>query len=587
MRSAASAPPEDSTDLFAFAERRTRTPDDITPGPLDEYFAQLMVRLNGESNPALATAARTVSAWRAAGHACLPLSAIGAGDRYSIEQLKRARVVGKPGEWKPLILDEAGRLYLHRYWDYEQQLAKAINDRVREPAPAVSPAELESTLDEFFAPEASDQRKAAATALTRRFCVITGGPGTGKTRTAACIVALLHTLTGSEKPLRVALAAPTGKAAARVTESMRKALTQLPLPSAIDPASIREAETLHRILGITPDRSIPRYHRDNPLPADVVIVDEASMIDLALMARLFAAVHPDARIILLGDKDQLASVEAGRVLGDLCAGNEADASASDLARHIVHLRQNFRFASGGGIHQLGTHIREGEAAKAMALLRSGERADIVHVPLPSADALARSLRDRIVEQYRPMLTARTPEEALAAFERFRVLCGPRRGPFGVEQLNAITERALSDARLIVPNIRHYRGRPVLMVENDYNLQLFNGDIGLILVDPEDPSQLRAFFPGPNGTLRKIAPTRLPRHETAWAMTIHKTQGSEFDRVLMLLPDSDSPLLTRELFYTGVTRARSAVEIWASDDILQSTIRRKTERSSGLKDALWG
>lgn len=585
MRRAVASPPE-STDLFAFAERRTRTPSDINPGPLDEHFAQLMARLNGEPNAVLANAARLVSAWRAAGHVCLPLTAIDAADKRSIEQLRKARVVGKPGEWKPLILDDAGRLYLHRYWEYEQQLAKAINDRVREPAPAASSAELERTLNAFFAPEASDQRKAAATALTRKFCVITGGPGTGKTRTAACVVALLHMLADPEKPLRVALAAPTGKAAARVTESMRKALTQLPMDSRIDPDSIQEAQTLHRILGIIPDRNLPRYHRDNPLPADVVIVDEASMVDLALMTRLFAAVHPEARIILLGDKDQLASVEAGRVLGDLCAGCDGSESASDLAHHIVHLRQNFRFASGGGIHQLGTHIRLGQAAEAAAMARSGERADVVHVPLPSPDALARSLRERIVENYRPMLTSRDPAEALSAFDRFRILCAPRRGPFGVEQLNAITERALADARLISPTVRHYRGRPVLVVENDYNLQLFNGDIGLILVDPEDPSQLRAFFPGPNGTLRKIAPTRLPSHETAWAMTVHKTQGSEFDKVLMLLPDADSPLLTRELLYTGVTRARSSVEIWANDAILQTAIGKKTERSSGLRDALW-
>ena len=585
MRRAAVIPP-DSSDLFAFAERRTRTPDDITPGPLDEHFAQLMVKLNGAPNVALAVAARMTSAWRAAGHVCMPLTAVNGGDERFRDQLEKARVVGKPGEWKPLILDDAGRLYLQRYWEYEQQLADAINNRVRNPAPAAPAAKLEATLDAFFAPEAADQRKAAFTALTRKFCVITGGPGTGKTRTAACIVALLHTHADPEKPLRVALTAPTGKAAARVTESMRKALTQLPLASKIDPASIQEAQTLHRILGIIPDRNLPRYHRGNPLPADVVIVDEASMVDLALMTRLFAAVHPDARIILLGDKDQLASVEAGRVLGDLCAGGTPDNAGSDLVHHIVHLRQNFRFASGGGIHQLGTHIRLGEATEAIALIRSGDRPELAHVALPAPDSLARSLREQVVENYRPVLSARTPEDAIAAFDQFRILCALRRGPFGVEQLNAITERALADARLISPSIRHYRGRPVLVVENDYNLQLFNGDIGLILLDPEDPSQLRAFFPGPNGTLRKIAPTRLPRHETAWAMTIHKTQGSEFERVLMVLPDSDSPLLTRELVYTGVTRARATVEIWANDAVLQTAIEKKTERSSGLKDALW-
>ncbi|MHA3769999.1 exodeoxyribonuclease V subunit alpha [Verrucomicrobiota bacterium sgz303538] len=583
-RTAAKSPA--GADLFAFAERRARAVDEITPSPLDDHFAKLMVRLNGAPNAPLAHAARMVSAWRAAGHTCLPLLSQESVDERYLEELQTARVVGKPGEWKPLILDAAGRLYLQRYWDYEQQLAGAINERIQRVPSTDEKGELNHHLDSFFSAKATDQRKAAATALTRNFCVITGGPGTGKTRTAACIVALLHMQSGSEKPLRVALAAPTGKAAARVTESMRKALEQLPLSPNLDAEAFEEAETLHRLLGIVPDRSLPRHHSDNPLPADVVIVDEASMVDLSLMTRLFAAMRPDARVILLGDKDQLASVEAGRVLGDLCAGCGTKESASPLADHIVHLRQNFRFESGGSIHLLSECIREGDAAQAFALLCSDERSDIGFVSLPKPDMLPRSLKERIVENYRPMLTARTPAEAIAAFDRFRLLCATRRGPYGVEQLNAIAERLLSDARLIAPTIRNYRGRPVLIVENDYNLQLFNGDIGLILVDPEEPSQLRAFFAGPNGTLRKIAPTRLPKHETAWAMTVHKTQGSEFDRVLLLIPDRESPLLTRELVYTGVTRARSSVEIWGDEAVLRTSIERKTDRSSGLKDALW-
>ncbi len=585
MRRAAAAPP-DSTDLFVHAERRTRIPEEISPGPLDEHFAKLMARLNGDLSPMLMHAARMVSAWRAAGHVCMPVSAIDGGDRRVAELLRKTRVVGRPGEWKPLILDDAGRLYIQRYWEYEQQLAAAINSRIQQEPSAPANADLDKTLASFFSPEASDQRKAAATALTRKFCVITGGPGTGKTRTAACIVALLHTLAEKDKPLRVALAAPTGKAAARMTESMHKALSELPISSEIDLESIREAQTLHRLLGIIPDRSVPRYHAENPIPADVVLVDEASMVDLSLMTRLFAAVHPEARLILLGDKDQLASVEAGRVLGDLCDGEAEEKSGSLLAQHIVHLRQNFRFTSGGGIHQLAQYIRQGDADGATEMLSISGNADVAHVPLPAPEALPRSLKDRILENYRPVVTARTPADALAAFDRFRILCATRRGPFGVEQLNAIAERVLSDARVIATTVRHYRGRPVLIVENDYNLQLFNGDIGLILLDPDDPSQLRAFFPGPNGTLRKIAPARLPKHETAWAMTIHKTQGSEFNKVLMVLPDAESPLLTRELIYTGVTRAKSAVELWASPAILQSGIEKKTERSSGLRDALW-
>jgi exodeoxyribonuclease V alpha subunit len=341
-----------------------------------------------------------------------------------------------------------------------------------------------------------------------------------------------------------------------------------------------------------------------------VIVDEASMIDLALMAKLIDAVKPSARLILLGDKDQLASVESGAVLGDICNNGEAIQISAEhaalfekstgekleiptgnptslLQSNIVELRKNYRFGSDSGIYQVSNLINSGDAESALAVLKNQSAADLKWAKLPKPAELKRKLKSAVLEHYSAFLNCPEPTAALARFNEFRILCAIKQGPFGVPNLNEIVEEILAEAGFIQKSGRWYRGRPIMITRNDYNLKLFNGDIGIVLPASESETDLRAWFISAEGTLRQFLPSRLPSHETVFAMTIHKSQGSEFQNVLMILPDYETPILTRELVYTGVTRARKQVELWADEMILHSAIGNRIQRSSGLRDELWG
>ena len=309
------------------------------------------------------------------------------------------------------------------------------------------------------------------------------------------------------------------------------------------------------------------------------------MVDLALMAKLFAAVPEAARVILIGDKDQLASVEAGNVLGDICGTGSRDPE-SPIATHIVELSKAHRFGADSGIQRASALVNAGEEEAALELLRNGQGTDLASAPTPPARALETTLRPRALGGFRGYLESSDPSEALARLGDFRLLCATRSGPFGVENLNLLVERTLAADGLIAPESMHYHGRPVLVRTNDYQLNLFNGDVGLILRDPTAGGELRAFFPDGAGAVRRVLPARLPAHETSFAMTVHKSQGSEFERVLLVLPDRDVAILTRELLYTGLTRARSAIEVWANEAVLRAAIARRTQRSSGLREALW-
>ncbi len=498
---------------------------------------------------------------RAEGHICVPLEQVAADSTAKAlrKNLRASGVVGAPGDFTPLVLDEKDRLYLRRYWEYEQQLAAAIRLRAAASRPA----------------KGTDlQLVAAKKAVRSHFTVITGGPGTGKTWTVMKILELLFAQP-DKKNLRVALAAPTGKAAARLTDAAREAGLDL------------KASTIHRLLGYLPDSPYFRHNAENPLALDVVIVDEASMVDLALMAKLVSAVPPSARLILLGDRDQLASVEAGNVLADICAAAEAAAPNEPLHGSVVALTRNYRFKETGGIYRMSSAINAGETEAAIAALRDSADEEAQWQPLPSTTNLGSALHEGVVSGFRDYLQATEPSDALAQLQRFRILCALRHGPFGVENLNTIAVEILAEAGLLQPRPGWYRGQPLIITRNDYNLSLFNGDSGIVLPDPDAGGELRAFFLSAEGKLRRFLPSRLPVHETAFAITVHKSQGSEFAKVLLILPEKDAPILTRELLYTGLTRAREGVELWAAEPTLRAAIGRRVSRISGLRDALAG
>jgi exodeoxyribonuclease V alpha subunit len=602
---------------------------------LDVQFARLLHELAPGSGPELVLAAALTSRRRSEGHTCLLLPSVAGRPLHEcgietvddaeptrlpalgewIAALKASGIVGTPGEFAPLILDAANRLYLHRYWTHEQNLATALRKRIahrlRLPAPARDGA-MESILERLFPRTGSDpdwQKIAAWMALTRPLTVITGGPGTGKTRTVVWLLAALLEA-HDPQPLDIAVCAPTGKAAARIAESIDRARRDLPCSDALKARLPAAATTLHRLLGSIPNSPAFRHNADNPLPADVVVVDEASMVDLALMTRLVQALRPGARLILVGDKDQLASVEAGNVLGELCGRTESrrysapfaaearavtsaelpaaevdeSCSSPGLADCIVELRRNWRFGAAAGLSELSRAVNAGQAGEALRILTNTPGA---WHPLPAAAHLRSELRGPILAAYGPLTRQRDPAVALKAVEQFRILAVVRKGPYGVESLNALCEVLLREAGFISGTVHAggwYPGRPVLITRNEPELRLFNGDIGICL--PDFNGELRVYFPDGSGGIRALMPARLPEHETVYAMTVHKSQGSELDRVLMILPERDTPLLTRELIYTGITRARSGVEAWSDPGLLRTAIERRVERASGLNEALW-
>ncbi|MEY2492970.1 MAG: exodeoxyribonuclease alpha subunit [Verrucomicrobiota bacterium] len=577
--------------------------------PIDRHFATLLQRIAPNPSPELEIAAQLVSRFQADGHICLPLpeitpeALVAAGISRPlparttwIKKLRESGVVGKSGEFKPLILNEAARLYLQRYWTYEFNVAQNISNRLRA-KPLVEQSSLKQELAKLFVQESKLQKLAAVVAATSNLCLISGAPGTGKTHSIVMICGLLLALSPE---MEIALAAPTGKAAARLKEAL--ILAKVKLPEEIAARLPSDASTIQRLLGVLGDSGKFRHHGEHPLRADVVIIDEASMIDLALLSKLLEAVRPEARVILVGDKDQLASVEAGSAFRDMCTPGFAVGISDSQARSfekcigeklngvmsrqapiqdaVVELRENFRFGTGSGIGELSQAVNQGDAARASAILKSGE---VKWRPTPSAKTFERELRNRVFQRFEKLCAQTDPREALGRLNEFVVLCALRRGPFGAETVNALVERMLFEAGKKDTTNKYFSGQPVMIVRNDYNIGLFNGDIGIVLPDAEG---WRVFFPGEDGELRSFSPARLPEHETAFALTVHKSQGSEFREVLIILPQEDTPLLTRELIYTAVTRARRDVEVWAGEALLNQAIGRKVRRNSGLRDSLW-
>lgn len=596
---------------------------------LDFHFATFMGTLSGNDVPEFTLAAALVSKFTEEGHICLDLSSLEGkplviakdGNEWVIcpklstwrAILEASPVVGAPGDYRPLILDDKARLYLYRYWEYEKKLADVIRSRVDNRVEEIDIPRLREGLDRLF-PEGQEpginwQKVAAITAVMKNVCVISGGPGTGKTTLVTKILSLLVEQAKTDT-LRVALVAPTGKAAARLQEAVRNAKKELWCPAEIKEAIPEDAFTIHRLLGTIPYSPYFRHNAEKQLPIDVVVVDEVSMVSLALMSKFSEAVPLTSRMILLGDKDQLASVEAGAVLGDICdtgrghcfsreyaqtlkritqgeiAVTTTDEHEPNIQDCIVPLQKSFRFGRDSGIGELSQAVKEGDSGRALTLLKSGKYKDITWSVLPPPNALPGALKDTVKKGFAPYLEASDPEAGLHFFERFRILCVVREGPYGVSAVNLLVEEILKKENLINPGRRWYPGRPIMIVRNDYQLKLFNGDVGIIFPDPEGENELRAFFPAADGTLRKYPPIRLPEHETVYAMTVHKSQGSEFDEALLLLPDRQVPVLTRELVYTGVTRVKRSIEVWGLEAIFQAAVSRRIERATGLREALW-
>ena len=601
-----------------------------TLSPLSVAFARFVARHGAHGEDDLCTlSAALLSECNQRGDVCIDLAqwaghalfAPQAGIRVDLapdlntwrQALLASVCVSEPGELGPMLLD-GNLLYLHRFWHYEVAVFDSIAARLG-PVQDLDLPQLQSGLRRLF-PTALGagvdwQKLASALALSRRFAVISGGPGTGKTTTAVKVLALLL----EQSPeLRIRLAAPTGKAAARMVESIRGARQRLDLEPQIVARLPDEASTLHRLLGYQGGHGARgfRHNAHNPLHVDCLLIDEASMIDLPLMWALLQACRADTRIILLGDRDQLASVEAGNVLGDItghgqalqytpsmaewlqqlgvCAAADIDSSeqAPDVADSLALLRTSHRFAADSGIGSFAAAVNGGDAVTALRLLSQGDKAmgELVLSELlwlqPREHAwqpLHGDVLGWAVARYRPYLQCDDVAQALAAFADTRILCAAHEGPLGERELNRqVGERLCLAGLMNMGEAEH--GTPVMVTVNDYEMGLYNGDIGLLWRN--DEGGLDACFPELDGQVRRLPAGMLPEHVTAWAMTVHKAQGSEFDEVLLILPsEASSALLLRELVYTGITRARSRLLLHSSAEVLTKACQTPVQRSSGL------
>ena len=612
---------------------------------IDRHFAALVAGLDGSGGPELGLAAALASAWARDGHACIALHEVAGRDwpraggprlpdlEAWIGALAASPVVAGPGdaERRPLVLDDRGRLYLQRLWSAERTVAAGLlrlaggrqspqcaepdaddvestpgaipvadgtesapgadpgADGPAEPGghrpgadPASAPTGLEAALDRLFPGTASGDRArtAARTAVCRRLCVVSGGPGTGKTTIAAAIVALLIELRLAA-PGRIALAAPTGKAAARLQEAVRgrhrDLVSRVPALKGYE----AHATTVHRWLF--------SRARDR-LPVDALILDEGSMVDLTLMAKVLAALPDGTRLVVLGDASQLASVQPGAVFADVCRAGTG-AGTSPLAPCVVELVHNWRFDEAGGIGRLAAAVVRGDAAAAVAALRDPSDDATELRPLADAGRFEQLATDFADEWFAPVVreirALRGPDEGGRPLSAFRVLCAHRVGPFGAERFNRSVERRLRALGLVRGTDTFYPGRPILVTRNDPRTGLSNGDTGVVLRDADD--RVRVWFPeleDAGGRHRLVAPARLPPHESFFAVTVHRVQGSEYEEVAVVLGPAGSRVTTRELLYTAVTRARRRVVVHGSEASVEAAVKRATERSSGLRDALW-
>ncbi|GCF89594.1 exodeoxyribonuclease V subunit alpha [Shewanella sp. M-Br] len=688
--------------------------------PLDRHFALEMSHLHPSDSqqPLFILLCALLSQQLSSQHSCLvlahivPLNPMAEQNSHCkitlslealTETLQSFDAVGQAGSNKPLIFDN-GRLYLQRYHQFETSVAAALirlsgsvskhsEDASHQKQPQI--AKLRSLLDQLFPANVSAthalttnvltnsedtapidwQKVATATALGKKLSVITGGPGTGKTTTVTKLLLLLQ----MESQQEIRLVAPTGKAAARLSESIKASKARLAKElsahaDVVDDGALNrnsqdfltalgripeEASTLHRLLGVIPNSPHFRHHQGNPLRLDLLIVDEASMVDLPMMYKLLSALPEHASLILLGDQDQLASVEAGAVLADICAGLKIPVDPNNLAQNniasnspalwqmryskeqaerlsaltgfeltpyisdapklgdsLCMLMHSHRFKGDAGIGLLASAVNRADLQGILQVWQQGpaelswlEHSMVVSQTQAKVSESANnmglnSLLEQACQQYGTYLSALNSDtsnsdlskhpstaDIIERFNQYRILCAMRSGDYGVEGINQFVTQALANAKLIKPLQEFYLGRPIIIQSNDYNLGLFNGDIGLILQDEDKPERLMAHFIKADGSLLKVLPARLPSHETCYAMTVHKSQGSEFSRVALVLPPSPSlaqwQLLTKELVYTAITRAKVHFTCLGTQHVFERASSQATQRASGLADRLWG
>ncbi len=594
---------------------------------LDKQLAVLMQELNGlkDKDSDLQTAQNKVIK-----HCTLEISKHTREGQIAIAVseedqavLLQTNVGGEAGDYKPLIIDQ-GYLYLRRYWQYQNQLAKQIRARMTidqeidsetlnndTAEGSESDSWAKQRLDDFFPEDLNDneinwQRRAVELALKHQFLIVSGGPGTGKTTTITRLLALLieQHLKSAQKvggdlsnSFKVLLAAPTGKAAIRMLDSIRDAQTGLGLAEEASALMPSEASTIHKLLGYQHGSVNFKHNRNNPLNADVVLVDEASMIDIALMSKLVEAVPAHAKLILIGDKDQLSSVETGSVFADMYSGLENDDS-----EHLVTLKKNWRFAEDSDIGQSAIAANQGDSTKLLSLLKDTDSTleNSQGCKLIAPD----TLRDaELIKPWQTYINVINNEdssfdEIFQAFNQYRVLCALRRGLNGSVNMSSRIETALAKQNLIHfrrkftnNNQSWYHGRPIMITQNSYGKGLFNGDTGITLIRD---GEVKVFFPSVEGGLstadgsneyKSFSPVRLPAHEATWAMTIHKSQGSEFNQVVLILPHEEMPLLTRQLIYTGITRAKEQVSIVASEGVLVAGVKSEVVKATRIDKIL--
>lgn len=565
------------TDIFNLPIIRTTM--------LASHFSKFLEQHHSPSSPEFRPLVHQLCELTDSGSSCLDLCQL---TQYSLEEWNtlldcdgEKSAVSSPGGSTPLILTPDGKIYLQRYYLHEQHVFNAIDRASRTPCDKISDATLKRVEKLFVTLENNDQASAALCALKNRLSIISGGPGTGKTTTVVKILQLLHESGHYNHPSDCLLLAPTGKAADRLKQSVVEGLKRTNQPSENIPT---DTSTIHRALGYKQGSIEFRHNANNPLNAKVVVIDETSMVDLPLIARLMDAISDQTRIILLGDKNQLASIQVGTVLSDLMEASQS--TKHPILQCSVTLRKSYRTL--GAISATCDAIRDGDSDLAWKTIQDSTanpelEGTIFQTPPPSQ--LRTALTSFVLQHWLPVLRNEELDELekIQQIDRFRILTPTHRGPYGVQAVNQIIDQILSSHGIPKRDI-WYHGRSVIVQQNDYALGIYNGDIGLTLEDShKENSAINVYF-RTGDELKKIPPTLLPQCNTAWALTIHRTQGSEYDHILLIIPPSeDSKILSRELLYTGLSRAKISATLWCSEESLRQTINTTIQRASGLSD----